>query len=79
MEGQQREASREMGPMRLGLLRARTSMLGSRLDPEWSQDGPFIDPWDTTQVVGDRTPAGGLLLLQHLLKTPPPRPAVRAG
>lgn len=39
-----------MGPRRLGLLQARTSMPGSRLDPEWSQDGPFIDPWDTTQV-----------------------------
>lgn len=51
MEGQQREASKEMGPRRLGLLQARASMLGSRLDPEWSQDGPFIDPRDTTQVV----------------------------
>lgn len=39
------------GPRTLGLLQATTSMLGSRLDPEWSQDGPFIDPRDTTQVV----------------------------
>lgn len=51
MEGRHREASREMGPRRLGLLQARISMLGRRLDPEWSQDGPFIDPRDTTEVV----------------------------
>jgi hypothetical protein len=50
MERQQREPSKEMGPRRLGLLRARASMLGSGLDPEWSQDGPFIDPRDPTKL-----------------------------
>lgn len=70
--GQQR-AKQGDGAERQGLLHARASMPGSRLDPEWSQDGPFTDPRDTIEVAvsgGHRLPRGLILPLRHPLKAP---------